>query len=118
MGPAFFLVNLVPLCYYKPMSRPNQKILLFLFVLLVLSTPLFSQANGPQTATFTGKVVAVADGDTISVMRGGKAVKVRLNGIDCPEKRQPFGTRAKRFTSDMAFGMEVKIRVQTRDRYG
>jgi len=44
--------------------------------------------------------VGVSDGDTISVMRGGRAVKVRLNGIDCPENGQPFGTRAKQYTRE------------------
>jgi micrococcal nuclease len=86
------------------MRWPKQKIFLPLFVLLFLSIPISS-----QTTTFTGKVVGVADGDTISIMRGGQAVKVRLHGIDCPEKKQPFGTRAKRFTSEMAFGMEVEV---------
>ncbi|NIM99383.1 MAG: SNase-like nuclease, partial [candidate division Zixibacteria bacterium] len=65
-----------------------------------------------------GKVVGISDGDTISAMRGGRAVKVRLHGIDCPEKRQAYGTRAKRYTSDMAFGKEVTVRVKDTDRYG
>jgi len=51
-------------------------------------------------------------------MRKGQAVKVRLHGIDCPEKGQPFGKRAKQFTLDMAFGKEVTVCVQTTDRYG
>ena len=84
-----------------------------LFALLLLSVPISSQAD-----TFTGKVVGVSDGDTISVMREGRAVKVRLHGIDCPEKKQPYGTRAKRYTSEMAFGNEVEIRIKTTDRYG
>lgn len=62
--------------------------------------------------------MGVSDGDTISVMRGGKAVKVRLHGIDCPEKKQLFGTLAKQYTSEMAFGKEVEVRVKTADRYG
>jgi len=67
---------------------------------------------------FTGKVVGVSDGDTISVMREGRAVKVRLYGIDCPEKKQPYGTRAKQYTSDMAFHNKVTVRVKDTDRYG
>ena len=58
-------------------TRPRQSIFLSLLVLLFLSIPLFSLA----AETFTGKVIAVADGDTISVMRQGRAVKVRLRGI-------------------------------------
>lgn len=45
-------------------------------------------------------------------------MKVHLHGIDCPEKGQPFGTRAKQITSDMAFGREVTVQVKTTDRYG
>jgi endonuclease YncB( thermonuclease family) len=45
-------------------------------------------------ADFSGPVVGITDGETISVMHDGKAEKVRLNGIDCPEKAQAFGQRA------------------------
>jgi len=51
-------------------------------------------------------------------MREGKAVKVQLHGIDCPEKKQPYGTKAKRFTSDRAFRNEVEVRIKDTDRYG
>ena len=96
----------------------RQKILISLSLILFLAVPFFSQANGTRSPTFTGKVVAVSDGETISVMRQGRAVKVRLHGIDCPEKKQAYGTRAKQFTSDMAFGKEVEVRVRDTDRYG
>ena len=43
-----------------------------------------------------------ADGDTITVLRNKEQIKIRLYGIDIPEKRQTFGTKAKRFTSSMA----------------
>jgi hypothetical protein len=49
--------------------------------------------------TFSGKVVAVTDGDTIKVMNQGQAARVRLQGIDCPEKHQAFGKKAKQFTA-------------------
>lgn len=58
-------------------------------------------------ADFTGRVVGISDGDTISVLHNGRAEKIRLNGIDCPEKQQPFGQRAKQFTSKLVFGKEV-----------
>jgi len=54
-------------------------------------------------------VVGVSDGDTIKVMRAHEQVKVRLYGIDCPEKGQPFSSKAKQFTSEMAFGKIVEI---------
>lgn len=46
-------------------------------------------------ADFTGKVVVVADGDSITVLRNRKQVKVRVADIDAPEKAQPFGNRSK-----------------------
>lgn len=109
------------------MRWPNHKILPLLFILLSISVPLCSQAADSQSVwvkrvvdedTFIGKVVGVSGGDTISVMRGGRAVKVHLHGIDCPEKGQAFGTRAKRFTLEMAFGNEVTVQVKTTDRHG
>ncbi len=67
---------------------------------------------------FKGKCVGVTDGDTISVMREGKAEKVRLYGIDCPEVGQPFATKAKQATSDYVFGKEVTVKSAGKDRYG
>jgi endonuclease YncB( thermonuclease family) len=67
---------------------------------------------------FTARVVAITDGDTIRVLRDDKEIRVRLNGIDCPEKAQPFGTRAKQFTADLAFGKLVTVQVRDTDRYG
>jgi hypothetical protein len=58
-----------------------------------LASPLASA----RQEQFSGKVVALADGDTLSVLRDGKAAKVRLWGIDTPEKAQAFGTRARQF---------------------
>lgn len=78
------------------------------------------RAEGARKAaeTFTGKVVAVKDGDTVEVLRGGKAVRVRLYGVDCPEKDQAFGQSAKKFTSERVFGKSVTVRVKDTDRYG
>src|SRR2546428_14170819 len=69
-------------------------------------------------ADFTGRVVGVTDGDTIKVLHNGKAEKIRLHGIDCPEKAQPFGTKAKQFTSAMVFGKMVRVLTHGQDRYG
>jgi Staphylococcal nuclease homologue len=67
---------------------------------------------------FTGMVVGILDGDTIRVLRGGKAVKVRLHGVDTPEKAQAFGTQARKFTSDLAFQRDVTVQIRATDRYG
>lgn len=69
-------------------------------------------------AEFSGKVIGVADGDTITVLDGTSQIKIRLNGVDCPEKAQAFGTKAKQFTSSLVFGQTVTIRAKEKDRYG
>ena len=67
---------------------------------------------------WSGKVIGVADGDTITVLRDKQPQKIRLYGIDCPEKRQPFGNKAKQFTSELVFGKVVEIEPIATDRYG
>lgn len=85
---------------------------------LVTSFLLLSVGATSAAADFAGRVVGVTDGDTIKVMHNGKAEKIRLNGIDCPEKAQPFGTKAKQFTSGMVFGKTVTVHVTDTDKYG
>ena len=58
---------------------------------------------------FSGKVVGITDGDTIKVMHEGKSERVRLSGIDSPERRQAFGTKRKEFTSALCFGKTVRV---------
>lgn len=67
---------------------------------------------------FTGLVVAISDGDTISVMHNGRPQKVRLSDIDCPEKKQAFGERARQYTARAAFNKTVLVKVIGSDRYG
>jgi endonuclease YncB( thermonuclease family) len=51
-------------------------------------------------------------------MHNGRAERIRLHGIDAPEKAQPFSNRAKQFVSELVFGKEVRVEVKGRDRYG
>lgn len=67
---------------------------------------------------FSGQVVGVSDGDTITILRDGSPIKIRLARIDCPEKKQAFGQAAKRFTSTECFGQMVTINEHGHDRYG
>ncbi len=67
---------------------------------------------------FSGKVVSVLDGDTIGVLYSKRAKRIRLNGIDAPEKGQAFGQKAKQFVSEQAFGKEVTVRTFGLDKYG
>ncbi|MEP2668839.1 MAG: thermonuclease family protein [Cyclobacteriaceae bacterium] len=67
---------------------------------------------------FVGKVTKVIDGDTIEVLRDGKAIRLRLNGIDAPESGQPYGTKAKEFAASILAGKEVSVVPHSQDRYG
>src|SRR3954467_14070954 len=67
---------------------------------------------------FSGRVIGISDGDTLTVLRDRTPVRVRLHGIDCPESRQDFGSRAKSLTSELAFGQVVKVVRRDTDRYG
>ncbi len=79
---------------------------------------LLALLGSPAWADFTGKVVAVADGDTITVLRDHVQVKVRLTEIDAPEKAQAFGNRSKESLSDMCFGKTATLADKGKDRYG
>ena len=66
-----------------------------------------------------GRVVAIADGDTITVLDAGKAQhRVRLAGIDAPERGQPGGQRSKESLSALVFDQPVRVESSKRDRFG
>jgi micrococcal nuclease len=75
-------------------------------------------ALGAPQSEFYGRVIGVADGDTITVLHDGRADKVRLTGIDAPESHQSFGNKAKQFTAKKCFGKDVLIKAAGADRYG
>lgn len=66
---------------------------------------------------FSGSVVSFLDGDTIEVLNGHHTERIRLSGIDCPEKGQAFGTRAKQAASALVFGKEVTFQTHGCDKY-
>ena len=83
------------------------KILILLFINITFS----------QT-TLTAKVVGVKDGDTVVVIDSlNNQIALRLAEVDCPEKNQPFGTKAKQFTSDQVYLKTIKYVVTDTDRY-
>lgn len=66
-----------------------------------------------------GTVVRVADGDTVTVRDdSGNRYRVRLAGIDCPEKDQPWGIEAKRAVVRLVDGRNIEVRWEKKDRYG
>jgi endonuclease YncB( thermonuclease family) len=68
-------------------------------------------------ASFTGPVVSVLDGDTIAVLHNTHPAPIRLSGIDCPEKGQAFGNRAKQAVSALVFGRDVILQTHGQDKY-
>jgi endonuclease YncB( thermonuclease family) len=85
-------------------------------LLAVFLLPIWT--TGAWVNAFQGKVIDVADGDTVTILHGREPETIRLNGIDAPEKDQAFGQRAKRFTSELAFGQVVHVIVRDQDPYG
>lgn len=74
---------------------------------------------GAQASTIVGRVVGVADGDTVTVLDADRVQhKVRLSGIDAPERTQAFGTRSKQSLSDLVFSKTVTVEATKVDRYG
>ena len=82
---------------------------LFVLLLLAFSSPAFA---------WTGKVTGVADGDTITVLRDGRSEKIRLHGIDTPERKQAFGNKAEALTNSLVRGRTIDVQPVTVDRYG
>jgi micrococcal nuclease len=70
------------------------------------------------TAEFSGPVVSVLDGDTIEVLHNNRPERIRLSGIDCPEKGQAYGNNAKHAASELVFGKEVTLQTHGHDKYG
>jgi micrococcal nuclease len=68
-------------------------------------------------AEFSGSVVSVLDGDTIEVLHNTHPDRIRLSGIDCPEKGQAYGQRAKHAASALAFGKDVTVQTHSHDKY-
>lgn len=84
---------------------------LLIAIALYLATPAVAE-------TLSGQVIGVTDGDTITVLASNTQHKIRLSGIDCPEKSQAYGARAKREASDAVFSKNVTVNWEKKDRYG
>lgn len=87
---------------------------------IILATILgLALATAALADSLTGRVVAVTDGDTLQVLTPDKVPhKIRLLGIDAPERTQDFGSVAKGYLSDLAFQKTVTVEYRKKDRYG
>ena len=86
-------------------------------IVLLASLILLPWPDIVSATTITAKVVRVLDGDTIEVLHNQHPERIRLSGIDCPEKGQAFGKKAKQAASELAFGKEVTVQTYGHDKY-
>jgi endonuclease YncB( thermonuclease family) len=92
-------------------SNDFNRVLVFIALAALITT---SNAD-----TLTGRVVGIADGDTLTLLDATNAQhKIRLSGIDSPEKGQPFGQVCKKSLSDLAYDRVVAVESNKLDRYG
>ncbi len=81
-------------------------------VLICLSLPASAES-------LTGKVVKITDGDTLYVLDANhKQHKIRLAGIDAPERKQAYGLASRKHLASIVAGKQVRVEYQKRDRYG
>ena len=87
----------------------KSRIFIFLCILVTNST---------YAENLTGKVISISDGDTVTIINDYQKTKIRLAEIDTPEKKQPYGKKARKALSDFILNKEVEVEVVTIDRYG
>lgn len=97
---------------YRKLYRScfNIKIMKALIPILLFAVSTFAQISG--------RVVGISDGDTVTILKDRSQIKIRLAGIDAPEKGQAFGQRSKENLSRLIFGKDVKVYTFKTDRYG
>ena len=100
-------------------SRADRTIAGMICRVAILVALLTSPALAADTATLTGRVVSVHDGDTVRVLDAANVQhKVRLQGIDAPEIGQPFGTKSRDHLAALAKGKMVTVHEHGHDKYG
>ncbi|NTV01201.1 MAG: thermonuclease family protein [Chlorobiaceae bacterium] len=97
----------------RPYRRFSRLVAAVLVLLLHFLPPAFAAAPAA-----VGRCVGVSDGDTVTLLMEGGPEKVRLYGIDAPEKVQPFGQKAKQYASSIVYGREALLERLGTDRYG
>jgi endonuclease YncB( thermonuclease family) len=105
--------------------RPNRlrlprsrKQLYRLLLAALVSGAFYLAAQIGQWEATEGVVVSVADGDTLTLATGREKIRIRLAGIDAPEKNQPYGLESKAALSNLCLQQHAKAEVRDHDRYG
>jgi endonuclease YncB( thermonuclease family) len=96
----------------------TQRIIFLLLILHSLVIPISAASqNKTGLASFNGKVIKIVDGDTYDVLTSDyKTIRIRMNGIDAPEKKQPFGQKSKDHLAGLCFGKTVLVKPHSYDR--
>ncbi|WP_107824148.1 thermonuclease family protein [Campylobacter concisus] len=87
------------------------------FIKNTIATLLLTLIPPTSALALIVKVISVHDGDTITVLSGKEQTKVRLYGIDAPEKKQDYGQRSKQFLANLIAGQMVEVEPKGKDRY-
>ena len=96
-------------------SRNGETLLRLLTALLLVIAVCPFSANAE---TIHGRVVSLSDGDTITILdKANVQYKIRLSGIDAPERKQAFGTKSRQHLAQVVFGKEVAVEWHKVDRY-
>lgn len=89
------------------------------FARVLLLAAFLIVANASSADTLHGRVVGIADGDTVTVLDATNTQwKIRLMGIDAPEKKQAFGNASKVYLSSLVFNKHVSVEYSKKDKYG
>ena len=89
-----------------------------LLATVAITALVLTSTHSASAATLTGRIVSISDGDTVTLLDANlQQHKIRLSGIDAPEKRQPFGNRSRLHLGTLVFGKHVTADCPKTDRY-
>ena len=103
--------NVMAICNSPVTTMVPHRTPILLLAALLIPTTVFA-------ADFSGRVVGVLDGDTIEVLHHGQTERIRLNGIDCPEKSQAYSTQAKQAAQNWSTGRNSRLSPSARTSTG
>lgn len=95
----------------------NHKPILFSFIILLS----WACSNNSEVSKYpnSGKVISIIDGDTYDLLtKDNKTIRIRMEGIDAPEKGMPFYKISKNYLGKLCFQKDIKLVVTSKDAYG
>ena len=95
-----------------------EKSFFYLIFISALAFFCITCSDVTNALTYEGKVIKVADGDSITILHEGKELRIRLAEIDAPERGQPFWRKSKEALANYVAGKEVRVEEFDVDQYG